>query len=419
MPDISRSAITSVAAIVIFFIIYRVFSLGFSDYYLGAYFSGDDAALVKALSWNDNNPKALYLISKEAIRLNKPFTAAEIQKSIYENPADARAILLTANNPSAAADNDARDQLYERAVSLMPADKVVRLQAAAHWVSRDLLDRAVNNWSTALSIDIELGDALYPVFMQIAQSEQARGQLVSLTNAPPSWWNDFIQYLTVNADSTDALLEIMKMRRQSQVAISTKERESVVRRLMKESQWAAAYLLWVEGLALDDRRFLGMVYDGNFESLSRVYGFDWQFSKSRDIDTILQRDTTALGKKSLYLRFYNKEMSFQHVYQYLLLAPGSYEFQASTRTGLLTGRGRLKWFIRCADGQRDILGNSGNIKMSKEWSPLEFSFQVPNDNKCKAQLLRLETAGKHLFDHKLKGELWLDQVSITRQKQAS
>jgi hypothetical protein len=254
--------------------------------------------------------------------------------------------------------------------------------------------------------------------MQIAQSEQARGQLVSLTDAPPSWWDDFVRYLTVNAENTDALLEIMQMRRQSQVDISTAERESVVRRLMKGSQWSAAYLLWVEGLALEDRPFLGMVYDGNFESLSKAYGFNWQFSKSKDIDTIVQRDKTALGKKSLYLRFYNKEMSFQHVYQYLLLAPGGYQFQANVRTGLLSGRGRLKWFVRCADGPRDILGNSGNIKMSKKWSPLSFSFQVPNDNKCKAQLLRLETTGKHLFDHKLKGEMWLDQVSIARQKQA-
>ena len=418
MPDIFRSVSTSAAVIVIFFAMYRVLSLGLSDYYVTAFFSGDGTALGKALSWEDHNPKALYLQAKESLRSNKAVAAAEIKKSISGNPADARAVLLAASGTDVFPVQNDRDQLYSRAVSLMPADKTVRLQAASYWVSRNMLHRAVADWGVALSIDPALGQVLYPLFMQIVQSAQARTSLAGLVDAPPAWWEDFVRYLSANVENPDALLELMHMRRQSDAPISITERKYAVESLMQAGRWPAAYLLWVEGLAREDRRFLGMVYNGDFESQSKQYGFNWRLTKSKDIDVILQRDTSAAGENALYLRFYGKEIRFQHVSQYLLLAPGSYTFRSSARTGLLAGRGRLKWFVRCADDLRDSLGSSQNIVMSKEWSQQRFSFQVPDGDKCKAQLLRLETTGKHLFDHKLKGELWLDRVSITRQNLA-
>jgi|GEM_PF-2673642 len=53
------------------------------------------------------------------------------------------------------------------------------------------------------------------------------------------------------------------------------ERKSYVARLMKEALIAEAYMVWVNSLTRDQRKRLGLLYDGSFEFEPGNWGFDW------------------------------------------------------------------------------------------------------------------------------------------------
>ena len=132
-----------------------------------------------------------------------------------------------------------------------------------------------------------------------------------------------------------------------------------------------------------------------------------------------QRTYGVEGQKALKVRFKGKEFRFNHLYQPMFLAPGKYHFSYMKRTDKLHGRGRLQWFVRCAEEPSRVIGKSNQMIVNSEWNLEEFMFDVPEDSLCTGQILRLETVGNAAFDHKLTGDIWFDKISVVRIRQNS
>jgi len=117
---------------------------------------------------------------------------------------------------------------------------------------------------------------------------------------------------------------------------------------------------------------------------------------------------------ALHLQFSDKEMRFSHLKQILFLQPGEHEFAVDVKLGFLRGRGGLKWMVRCAGEGSALLGSSNKLIGTGKWETVKFQFTVPKERECEGQFLRLESTGKHTFDHKLEGNIWFDKVIIKR-----
>lgn len=388
----------------------RILVTNLSDLYLDAMYDGDITALDKALSWDGDNGEALYLKARQ-LKDNK---LSILQRALFHNPADMRPLSMYAQ---ALAEGQSNSQLADYFMNMtsdrMPADRLVRLQSAAYWIDKENLGKAVEEWRYALSIDVSLKDQLFPIFLKISESDQVLVALKQLTESPPDWWVDFVKYVASNSSSARALIDLVHMRHNSSVSLTPDEREAVVGGLMKYRSWDMAYLLWVDGLTIKEKQYLSGLYDGGFETGNSNNGFGWHLMPVKGITSRIKYTSNGDGEglKSLYIHFRGTETRFKHVYQYTLLPPGAYHFSAKERTGLLEGRGRLRWTIYCANNTDKIIGNSELLLMSKEWREIDFSFEVPEDG-CRAQLVRLETVGKHPFDHKLMGSIWFDRLAI-------
>jgi hypothetical protein len=397
----------------------RMLVYGVSDYFLPAAYDGDDAATDIVLSWHADSAKGLYLKAKQLETADPQQASQLLYRALHHNPADVRPLAVLARIMAAQNSVEDADHLMTLASNEMPANKSLHLRAANYWIERLELDKALHAWHLALSIDPGLGSQLFPVFIRVLENPQIQQSILSFALKPPSWWERFVAYAAANAQQPSTALLLYNYRGQSRIPLSHQERQYLVQRSIRDEQWKQAYLIWVEGLTSAQRRSLAGVYDGSFEHTRDEQPFGWQLMSSRYTKTQVRPSYGVDGQSVLMVKFDKEEIRYQHLFQRLLLPSGEYLFTANKRTQNLAGRGRLKWFVRCSSANGRIVGESRPLLPSMEWEPMQFSFTVPDSADCLSQVIRLESIGKHPFDHKLSGVLWIDNINVGRIKVAS
>jgi len=133
------------------------------------------------------------------------------------------------------------------------------------------------------------------------------------------------------------------------------ERKSYVARLMKEALIAEAYMVWVNSLTRDQRKRLGLLYDGSFEFEPGNWGFDWHLhAPPRDV--LIDRVYTygSDGSKSLHVQFNRYQDHFSGgLYQKLFLDAGTYRLRGRVHTDSLdTQGGSSGSYAACCHGPR-------------------------------------------------------------------
>ncbi|BAO43669.1 tetratricopeptide repeat protein [Thiolapillus brandeum] len=393
---------------------WRILVVGLGDHFARKAQLGDKEAVDSALMWNSNNPKALFL-KGYYLRDKDPKSAMELlRQAIVLNPGDGPAmqslawLLLKQQQPEQA------DGMMLLAVERMPASKTIHLQAAEYWLSRGKIDRAVENWATALELDSKLGARIYPMLARLAENPATLGVLKKLLQAPPPWWDDFFEYLATNTRKLETLVNVATLRHATEKPLSGRERELLVERLQKEAQWPEAYLVWINGLTPEQHRYLGSVFDGGFEIPPGKGGFFWQFPENNA--WLIRRKHTygSEGEKSLHILYKGSNTPVKQVYQYLLLGKGEYLLQLRFRVDRLRIASGLHWVVRCAGGEERILGSTTPLVGASDWDLQQLHFKVPNTRDCRGQLLRLEISDAQGDSQSVEGEVWFDRFSIRK-----
>jgi tetratricopeptide (TPR) repeat protein len=393
---------------------WRILVTGLGDHYVRKAQLGDERAVDTALLWNGSQPRALYF-KGQALMDTDPAKAAELlRRAIALNPGDAEPMEVLARLLLQTGKPDQADRLMLLAIERMPASKDVRLRAADYWVARGRLDRAVINWAAVLELDPDQGKRIYPLLARLAGSSATLGVLQDLLQSPPSWWDDFFAYLAKNADRLETVVNVATLRHASKAPLSAKERALLVERLQKEQQWPEAYLVWINGLTPEQRRYLGSVFDGGFELPPGDGGFFWRFPEHKSL--IIRRKHTygGEGEKSLHILYRGKPTLPRQVYQRLLLGKGRYLLQLRLRVDRLRITGGLQWVVRCAGGDGRLLGATLPLVGASDWDMQQAVFSVPDTPDCRGQILRLEIseAGNEL--PVVEGEVWFDRISVRK-----
>ena len=390
----------------------RIVTVNIADFYLQRAYDLDVHATRSVLTWQQSNSTGHYLSALLARDDNPQQAEEHLYRALLNNPADVRPLGVLAGLLADEESGDKTDRIVSLASSRMPANKSLHLTAANYWVQRNDLDRALHEWNLALAINPAFGNQLFPVFARVLGNAQLRSSLDSYAMEPPVWWDEFTRHVASSDNNPEDISVLLGMRAQSGVPLSDVERQVYIEEYMATGQWREAFLVWVEGLSPEQRRELAGIYNGSFELPVTKTAFDWQISSSRHIKLAVRKTLGADRRLALQIRFSNAEARFRNLRQYLLLPAGNYQLTAIKRTERLSGRGRLKWFVRCAEDKR-VIADSQAIISSREWEEISFEFRVPVTN-CDAQEVSLESVGKHAFDHKLTGTLWVDNVRIHR-----
>jgi hypothetical protein len=167
----------------------------------------------------------------------------------------------------------------------------------------------------------------------------------------------------------------------------------------------------------DERRQVGLIFDGGFELPFGRTGFSWRTRDHKQLTIRRLRTFGTEGSQSLMVRFGHFDERFRHVAQLLYLQAGAYRLEGSVRLDDLKTQGGVTWQLGCFNGAGGVLGESEAFSGNTSWRAFSFGFEVPSRD-CDAQELRLVSAGEHGFELAIDGVVWFDGLSIRRVEQA-
>lgn len=349
-----------------------------------------------------------YLSADALVHLSEVNTSINEQQQLValkRNPSNGRlaAHLLYTNHTD--------QQLAELAATLWPSHSYVHVATADFWLSQQRLDKTLEAWNVLLTRRVS-SQNIFKMLAQFPAFSDGQALLKPYTEQPPTWWNHYFTYLSRSAPLS-SVFSIYQMRVQSAVPISQDERQQFTNRLLKEKQWLLAYTTWLAGLDEEKRQYRQFIYDGGFEDQLFNTPFTWNIKPAKAYQATLDNIRGTKGLHSLKLTFFKKKrIKFEHIAQTLLLRPGSYTLSLRYNINQLKTNKGLNWRLRC--NNKSLIAETITFKQqTSDWKTTELNFDVPSH--CTTQMLRLEANSPYAHDHLFDGNLWFDELKITKR----
>jgi len=348
-----------------------------------------------------------------------PAAEASLRQRLARNPADATAILLLAVELERQGRRDEAGAAMRTAVRLAPADPQSLLLVAGYFLRTGDEAQALTTLRRAVdSSQAEVSGRVWPVFSTALATGRHRAFFDGVARENPSWWPGFFRYACTHAPSSGAMQEVYAARVAADVA-TPDERGCLIERLQRDGRWTGAYLVWLNGLPVEQRQRVGYVFNGGFELPLSNVGFDWRIPVQQGAVVTTGPGDGITGKQALTVSFGNQRYAGPPVYQYLLLVPGRYQLEGRVRSDLDAWLG-LQWGLYCQEGsgrEARQLAHSEPFAGSTRWRDFRQDFAVPAN--CPAQLLRLELANPKQGANapgsvaiRLKGKVWFDDIRV-------
>ena len=408
---VTRKIFTSVFFIVIS---YFLFQFGISDINSQAIINDTPPPLLAYQSDNEFlSSDALVKKAESNIQDSPEISKALAFKALSYNHSSGRAAAFLLGLFEKQGNSSDADNIANLASDLWPAHSYTRSKLADYWLKRNRPDKLIHEWNVLLNRKGILGLQLFPVMRAFLENDELAPLISPYINQPPSWWNGFFGYLSRNLE-LERFIQLYQNRIMSEVPLSKLEQNNYINRLIRERLWEEAHSSWFAGLSLNQMSFSGLIYDGGFESNIFNQGFGWNFTKSKFLEIRPNITYGIKGRKALQVNIQKqKPFSFSHVWQRLLLTPGTYSFKGRYRADTFKANKGLSWRIYCIE-EGGRLGESQPIKGSRSWSALSFDFTVTET--CTIQLLRLESTSAYIHNQSYKGSVWFDSLQINAVK---
>lgn len=400
----------TVLIVVSLVVLWRIVAVGLAQYYVDRSAHGDETAAAKALTWHGSQPEALLRQARQRLGQDPAGASEEMRRAYRVDPADPDPLLALTNASQKTTSPETAEAYIHRATQLAPANPSVASRAAAFWLDRGDLSKAMQYWSRALEADPGVRKGIFRILLAIAEDPQARLVFADYAPTPPTWWQPFFAEVAQRALDVETVRFLYALRRDAAGSpISEAERGPYISRLQREGMATEAYLVWVNGLDDDRRRHLGLLYNGGFEVAPTDVGFDWRRIPLRGVVIGTAKTFGSDGDRSLHLLFQGTKGPFRHLVQDLYLQPGAYRVYGRVRPDGLKGTGGLQWALRCG-ANLPPLATSERFIGSGQWRDFSFSFELPQG--CQAPQILLQSAGERPSDHDLTGAIWFDALRI-------
>jgi tetratricopeptide (TPR) repeat protein len=187
--------------------------------------------------------------------------------------------------------------------------------------------------------------------------------------------------------------------------------------LIQDDRSADAKQVWVEaltaaGLPHDEPLNHSLVWNGEFSRDFDNGGLGWRWNSPWDVASDFDSAPPSHGVRSVRLDFGGgRNLELSQPAQYVPVDPGrAYHFHAYMRTEEITTESGMRFSI--VDPNHDAAVNvlSDNLTGTHPWTAAEMDVTAgPNTHFLLVRLLRV---GSRLFDNKLRGRVWIADVSL-------
>lgn len=255
---------------------------------------------------------------------------------------------------------------------------------------------------------------IVPVLGRIAEDEDARTRLTDRLAAKPPWRVAFLSGLPQAITDARTPLNILLALRDSPAPPTTADLRGYLDFLIRKGFHELAYYAWLQFLPPEDLSRAGLIYNGSFERPPSGLPFDWVIRTGPGVMVQMSPAADLETGRALHVEFGHGRVDFGSVAQLTLLAPGAYRFEGRLR-GELAGRRGLVWQISCAGQRQKVLGRSEMMTgLAPTWRAFNFTFEVPADQQCRAQDLRLTLDARSASERFVSGAVWYADLRIVR-----
>ena len=366
----------------------------------------------RALQWRPDHPQALLVLAERQLAQGKLAEAqANARRLLAHEPLQGVAFRVLAE----AADSEGRRadafRLYLLAEKRAPRDLQTRAWLTQRYLEQGDFDQALAQVDRILRMAPQRARSINPVLAQLAQDPAFADALAAKLHQGPPWRAGLLNALRDPQTGNPVAVGRVMQALQNQGGLTPEEYTHWLDSLMTQGRWGEAYARWAGKLPKEDGR-LPLVYNGNFAPPPSEIGFDWRLRRVPGVMLQFEPDS-GTGGQAVYLHFLDRRVPNAGLEQALLLAPGDYRLSLRMRAQGLRSALGIQWTVACA-GSGDIAGRIEEIDGSFAWRAFATDVTIPPTG-CVGQWLRLVNPVPSGAAQRVVGELWLDDVTITRQ----
>ena len=226
---------------------------------------------------------------------------------------------------------------------------------------------------------------------------------------------DFFLGIHETQDALEAWKRIVVLSRQQAIDINrafplldeliAKDRAGDARRVWREALEASR---WPVATTVDD----SIVWNGGFETPIANGGLDWRFQQLPGAYISIDSSVYHSGSQSLRVGFTGGvNMDFAHVQQIEPAQPDTtYDFQAYVRTESISTDSGVHFELFDPQHEREVYLLTPDIVGTTPWTALHAKVTTsPNTHFLEVRLVRFPS---RLFDNKISGTIWIDDVTL-------
>jgi hypothetical protein len=329
--------------------------------------------------------------------------------AIANDPLNARAFRLLAEL------SESRDQMRKL---MNEAVKRSRREAAAvYWVMADSHERgdlsdAVDKADILLRTRSQLTSSVMGHLAAIAATPEGRAILVPVLKQRPNWRGSFFTALPRNIQLAGTPFELMVALRDAGEKISVSELAPYLDVLVSEDLASYAYEVWLE-LLPEEQGQKRLLNNSDFAHELSGLAFDWTIQRGEN--AFVEFVPAGNGKRGRVVQFGFGvgRLKFPELSQIVLLDPGAYRFNGEIQGSLRAVRG-LRWELRCRKGKE--LAQTGMLygDPNGAWQSFSFDVQVPDDEGCRTQKLRLFHDARSASEQFVTGQASFRDLTLTQ-----
>jgi hypothetical protein len=315
----------------------------------------------------------------------------------------------------------------ETAGNIDEADSDFRAAQAAYPISAEVSWKYGNfllrhNRSSEAYVEIRRALLVDPELIPLAVSRVWHGNpdvhllLDQVLPDTPAAYSQALSYLAESKDSTAAL--------EAWHRLIAKDPQTDGRRsfpltdmLVAQEKFEEAGTVWRQAVGETNGTVPGyagnsLIYDGGFEKDIAGGGFGWRQSDVAGAEFDIDTEEKHSGSRSARLIFDGtRNLSYEDLFQYVLVSPGiHYRFQGFLRTHQISSESGMRFEIVDPKHQPDLDVSTHSETGTLPWTLEQIDFTTgPQTHLI---LIRLARRPSERLDNKLRGTVWIDDVSL-------
>lgn len=372
--------------------------------------------LQEAMRLDPWNSEYAHLLGRIYLYQEQDFDGARtaLRRALQLNRHNARYWLDLANVDQVTGDTASEENDLHQAQAVEPTMPQVSWEVANLYLLRGDLPKAFQNFATVEQ-----------------NSPELRKQAIELSWRVQPNVDLLLPYLPRNVDTLSSFLQVLYDHQkladagkvwQSLISLHQPLDPAFARNYLSHlltynaPQVAQAQQVWSDFVGSNPEmanyvRANNLVVNGGFENDVLGWGFDWHYDKRADVSVAQENGVSHTDSRSLSVSFDGKSIQDFGIYQYVPVTPNTrYVLQAFVRADNILGSSGPRLAVTAPYDFSQRFYTSDDILGSTLWSSQKGSFSTGPDTHMVAIVL-LRNAP---YDP-IKGHLWLDDVSLTRE----